>query len=190
MGSFGEASEANGRVDVIAQDGFRYRDFAGQRGFQTLAEKFFAKLRIALHAVRNGFLKVAGQGHGCFSYLLRLWSCHLATAALISCCWRFLLPPPGKMTKLSPSLAEINLFLIRWGRQGTGKRGVLGSSTFSIQGHATLSAHGLCEGGSPFARREKGGEGICRADYASLSSATPTEKQMNMFGNDLAKGFR
>jgi len=68
----GEAREPNRGVDVIAQDCLGQRDFAGQHGFETLAEKFFTEPRVALYPVPNGFLRVAGQGHGSFSYFLRL----------------------------------------------------------------------------------------------------------------------
>jgi len=66
-----EASESDCSIDVIAQDCLGQRDFARQYGFEPFAEKFFAKLGVALCAFSDGLLKVAGQGHASFFYLLR-----------------------------------------------------------------------------------------------------------------------
>src|SRR5947208_16731190 len=67
----GETGESDSFVDVVAQNCLREGNLAGEHGFETCAEKFFAKLGVALHAVPTRFLKVAGPGHGRISHFPR-----------------------------------------------------------------------------------------------------------------------
>lgn len=63
VGRLGEFCEADGRVDVVAENGLRGRDVAAEHAFDAFAQKLLAELWIAFDAGAYGFLKVAGQTH-------------------------------------------------------------------------------------------------------------------------------
>jgi pimeloyl-ACP methyl ester carboxylesterase len=63
MRGVGQASKSNRRVDVVTQNCLRERDLAREHRFEAFAEKFLAKLGVALYAVPNGLFEIAGQGH-------------------------------------------------------------------------------------------------------------------------------
>jgi hypothetical protein len=67
-----EICEAHGRVDVIAEDGFRHGHISGEHGFDSFSKKRTSKFGITLDASANGLFEIATQGHGTFSYFLRL----------------------------------------------------------------------------------------------------------------------
>jgi hypothetical protein len=58
---FGKIAEAQGCVNVIAQDGLRRGYVAREHGFNSFPKKLFAELGIALDASANGFFEIASE---------------------------------------------------------------------------------------------------------------------------------
>jgi hypothetical protein len=61
----GEVGEADGRVNVIAEDSFPGSYVAGEHRFDSFAKKLLSEFRIALDPSANGLLEIASQRHRC-----------------------------------------------------------------------------------------------------------------------------
>jgi hypothetical protein len=63
-GGVREFRKADGRVDVIAQDGLGGRNVAVQHRFETFAKQRSAKLRVALDPCADRLFEITCEGHG------------------------------------------------------------------------------------------------------------------------------